>query len=455
MPRLFLRFGALLCLTAAACTSGESRRDTTGSSGRGGGGAGAAGASGAGGDAGTSGASGTSADAGTSAAGTGGGAGAMGGAGASGGAGTTGAAGTGAAGTIGTGGAGGQGGASGGSGPSGSGGAGGKAGAGGAGGLPAKGRTGGKSAGCGKEVAGAMTTSFTSHRIAIPACAACTVPNCPASCVAPPFVPGGVNALKAANGETLIDRDFTIQLPASYNPEVPSPVFFGADGCGPVAPQRGAGFSVPGENNAIKIGLQQIGTCFADGGIRCAPNLANVGACLNGPEIPYFLTVQKWVEDNFCVDLGTEFIGGGSSGAWEALLAGCGAASTLRGTYSLAGGLREHRWACNGPIATIMIVTDADTANPVGPLAKLNVDEDTYGAAPARDEILARNGCVGKATAPYDPKFPACVKYTGCPATYPVVWCDFPTGQHNNPTYNNVNYLNAVAPFLLGLPPAP
>jgi len=329
------------------------------------------------------------------------------------------------------------------------------AGSGGAGGMPAASRTGMKSPGCGKDPEGAVTNAFTNHKISIPACEACTVPNCPANCVAPPFVPGGVNAQTAPNGENFLNRDFTIQIPAGYDSTHPYPVFFGADGCGPAAPLKGAGFSVPGEDGAIKIGLQQIGPCFADGGIRCAPDIKNVGQCLNGPEIPYFLAVQNWVEANFCVDMGTEFIGGGSSGAWEALLVGCGTAKTVRGTYSLAGGLREHRWACNGPIASIMIVTDADVANPVGPLATLNVDEDTFGMAPGRDEILKRNGCNGSASKQYDAKFPLCVTYTGCPAAYPVVWCEFPSGQHNNPTFNNINYLNAVAPFLLGLPPAP
>jgi hypothetical protein len=117
--------------------------------------------------------------------------------------------------------------------------------------------------------------------------------------------------------------------------------------------------------------------------------------------------------------------------------------------------LREHRWPCNGPIASFMIASDVDTNNPVGPLSSLFVIEDTYGMAPARDEVLARNGCIGKDTVPYDPKYPACVKYTGCPAAYPVVWCEFAGGSHANPTYNNVNNLNAVAPFLMGLPPAP
>ena len=114
-------------------------------------------------------------------------------------------------------------------------------------------------------------------------------------------------------------------------------------------------------------------------------------------------------------------------------MAGCAITDKIRGTYSVAGGLREHRWTCNGPSAAFMIVADQDTSNPVGPLSSLDVAEDTYGSAPARDELLVRNGCVGKATAPYDPKYPACVKYTGCPAAYPVVWCDFPTGTARQP----------------------
>jgi hypothetical protein len=331
--------------------------------------------------------------------------------------------------------------------------------------MATKGRTGMKSAGCGKPPMGAVATSFTNHRIAIPPCAACTVPNCPKDCIAPPFAPGGRDAQAGAagNGETFLDRDYTIELPAGYDQNHPYPVFFGANGCGPVPPLMGAAFSVPGEDGAIKVGLQQVGdagnpmvgNCFADGGIRCAPNIANVADCVNGPEIPYFLAVQNWVESNFCVDLGSEFAGGGSSGAWEALLAGCASGNTLRGTYSVAGGLREHRWACNAPIASFMIVADPDMNNPVGPLPNLFVIEDSYGAKPVRDEILKRNGCVGMATAPYDPKYPACVKYTGCPATYPVVWCEFAGGSHDNPNYNGVNYLNAVMPFFVGLPPAP
>ncbi|HXI60837.1 MAG TPA: hypothetical protein VNO55_32480, partial [Polyangia bacterium] len=99
-------------------------------------------------------------------------------------------------------------------------------------GWPAKGRTGMKSAGCGKMPMGAVATSFTNHRIKIPTCAACTVPNCPSDCIAPPFATGGVNFQSAANGETFLDRDYTIELPAGYDPNHPYPMFFGANGCG-------------------------------------------------------------------------------------------------------------------------------------------------------------------------------------------------------------------------------
>jgi hypothetical protein len=85
----------------------------------------------------------------------------------------------------------------------------------------------------------------------------------------------------------------------------------------------------------------------------------------------------------------------------------------------------------------------------------LDTGLDSYGSAPARDDVLARNGCLGTATAPFDPKFPVCLKYTGCPEAYPVVWCELPIPSHAVTGYNNVNYASAMWPFLTGLPPLP
>jgi hypothetical protein len=87
-----------------------------------------------------------------------------------------------------------------------------------------------------------------------------------------------------------------------------------------------------------------------------------------------------------------------------------------------------------------------------GRLAPMNVAEDTFGSAPARDERLERNGCTGTASAVYDAKSPLCNKYADCPAAFPVVWCEFPGGNDTQTNYENVDYANAIVPFLLGLP---
>ncbi|HEY2899927.1 MAG TPA: hypothetical protein VGL59_05075, partial [Polyangia bacterium] len=247
MRYFFLNSGALICLAVAACSNSASIED-----------------------AGRNGQSGGSP-------GTGGGVGGLGGSGGSG-AGTGGANSSDAAGSdapsAGTGGAAGSGGAGG----SDTDAAGGET---GPGNYPPKGRTGTKSAGCGMPPMGASSNAFTNHRISIPACANCTVPNCPSNCIAPPFATGGRDFQMTGNGENFLNRDFTIQLPANYQPGTPYPVFYGGTGCGSMPPLSGGAFTVPGTDGAIKVGLQQVGlnsngNCFADGGIRCAPNIANV-----------------------------------------------------------------------------------------------------------------------------------------------------------------------------------
>jgi hypothetical protein len=316
----------------------------------------------------------------------------------------------------------------------------------------------GKSAGCGTAPVGAVSTGFTNHKLMIATCSGCTAKmgNCPADCIAPEFAMGGV-AYKANAGEDYNNRDFSIELPANYNPGTAYPVFYGGGGCGGSPPQNGDGFGV-GETGTIKVGLQYVNGCFADGGTSCAGSVANEPLCVNGPELPYFQAASKWVESNFCVDLGNVFIGGYSSGGWEAFTLGCGAADLVRGFVSDEGGKREHRPPCKGPVAALMVAGLADTTNPIGPLAAIDTNLDSFGSGPGKDEVLMRNGCTGTATAPYDPAFPACVKYTGCPAAYPVVWCPLPGAGHNNSSYMGVNYSGASGPmwkFLSTLPPAP
>jgi hypothetical protein len=98
----------------------------------------------------------------------------------------------------------------------------------------------------------------------------------------------------------------------------------------------------------------------------------------------------------------------------------------------------------------LMVVNAGDGPNPVGPLAKINLDLDSFGSAPERDSLLMRNGCIGTATTVYDAGFPACLKYTGCPDNFPVIWCEL-NGGHDN-TIQGVDYKNAMWPFLTSLP---
>jgi poly(3-hydroxybutyrate) depolymerase len=96
----------------------------------------------------------------------------------------------------------------------------------------------------------------------------------------------------------------------------------------------------------------------------------------------------------------------------------------------------------------------ADTENPIGPLPTDPAHKRLGSPDRARrDDILMRNGCVGTATAPWDPARPVCMKYTGCPAAFPVVWCALPGVGHNNSSYNGVSYSpGGMWKFLSALP---
>ncbi|HXI55447.1 MAG TPA: hypothetical protein VNO55_05280 [Polyangia bacterium] len=314
----------------------------------------------------------------------------------------------------------------------------------------------GKSPGCAMS-----TTGFTGQqKVTIPVCTGCSAKtgNCPRDCIAPEFAPGGTSVVGSTN---FTSRTFSVQLPAGYQADTAYPLYLGAGGCSSGA----AGFTPPGTTGAIIASLAILtrdggaaadATCFSDGGIACAGTAANIPLCVNGPEMPYVRGVLSYLESHFCVDLDRETMGGVSSGAWEAMTLGCGDADQLRGFVSIDGGKREHRWPCTGPMAAMMFANTGDTTgNPIGPLPQIDpIHLDSYGSAPERDSLLVRNGCKGTATEVYDPAYPLCVKYTGCPAAYPVVWCPLPGG-HTNTVVGNTEYRNAFWPFLKSLPPPP
>jgi hypothetical protein len=255
-------------------------------------------------------------------------------------------------------------------------------------------------------------------------------------------------------------RPYSVRLPANYDPTKPYAVTFGGGGCGGnaqnFAGNPGGGLQIAGNGMTIQVGLSYLTGCFSDGG-------PSIGNRTDSPEEPYFRAVMKEIEAHYCVDLAKVYVAGYSSGAWEAYTLGCAAADLIRGIGTDEGGFRTMHPACKGPVAAVLVAGLADTENPIGPLDPNNQADQgaikrlgSFGSAPGRDNILMRNGCVGTTTAPYeDPKYGQCVKYTGCPAKYPVIWCALPGVGHNNSTYNGTNYSPGPMWSVLNALPAP
>jgi poly(3-hydroxybutyrate) depolymerase len=404
-----LALGALM-MSACASQPGGGSSGAAGTNGGGapGSGAGTTGAAGSSG-AGTTGAAGSSGagTAGSSGAGTAGSSGA--GTAGSSGAGTAGSSGVGTAGSTGAGTAGAGG--SGAGGPAGSGG-------GGSSGVPH-----GMSAGCGNAPPiGDSSSKFTKHDINVTGVDAAFIAAHPAN----------------VGGYTYTKRNYFVRLPAGYDSSKGNAVHLGGGGCGNTdgLSGSGGGFTVPGDNQtaAIQIGLSYVyhgdnGACFADGYAKT-------------PDVPFFDAVMTELDASYCFDKGKVFIGGYSSGAWEAYTLGFARGGVLRGIATAAGGLRMDRpTPSNLPFAAILLTGAGDGTNPItGPT----------GSGLARDLVLKTNGCVGTATTNW-PMMGGCVQYTGCPAAFPVIWCT-PGGGH---TDGGAGYQTAISNFWGALPAVP
>jgi poly(3-hydroxybutyrate) depolymerase len=263
----------------------------------------------------------------------------------------------------------------------------------------------------------------------------------------------------AGGAYTWTKRNYYLKLPSQYDPSKPYMVSLGGTGCsGNDTVGSGGGYYLDqyvaaARPQVLDVSLSYVvytntskPACFADDYV-------------NSPEPQYLDAVLADLEANYCVDRGKVFIHGHSSGAWEALTLGCARADVLRGVATqVGGGLRMHRPPCEKtPVATIYVEGLLDTDNPIGPLAPTDptaLDLDSLGSAPARDDLLGRNGCLGSATMPWDAAYPACLQYTGCPAAAPVVWCAIDS-THNisaNATLRDQYAYNAIWKFWTGLP---
>jgi poly(3-hydroxybutyrate) depolymerase len=153
----------------------------------------------------------------------------------------------------------------------------------------------------------------------------------------------------------------------------------------------------------------------------------------NSVEYPYFEALHQAVEASTCVDKNRQFYAGYSSGGWMAQQLGCRYPDVLRAQGSVTGGLppviKNGTETCvDHPIAAFLIHDYNDTSNVYA------------GSVAALERLLKLNHCAGGKTMATATKAPymiagiantasfSCLRYTGCPADYPIVFCTS-TGQ--------------------------
>jgi poly(3-hydroxybutyrate) depolymerase len=303
--------------------------------------------------------------------------------------------------------------------------------------------------GCGQMPSGPDTpTKWTRHLVDL----------LPAS-IDPAFI-----AAHPTNGGTQFNwlhRNYYLRLPQNYDVSRAYPLTFEGTGCAGGETTGSSGdYSVPGgstgaESEAIKIGLSYV---LSNSATPACPMFAT--DYTNSPEPAYIRAVISDVEQQFCVDPSRIFINGWETGALLASMAGGTNADEIRGYgIQIGGGLEMHHPPYMAkPVAAMFVVGLLDQSWPIGPLA--TPQNDTIGAAAARDELLHRNGCVAPdfqivdtcahgamvdagetnsgpciagiedgdtyGNVPHqmwNATYPKCQMYTGCPAKYPVVWC--------------------------------
>lgn len=190
-------------------------------------------------------------------------------------------------------------------------------------------------------------------------------------------------------------REWFLYLPPGYDPTRAYPVVYQFHGCSGSADKQNN--NVPIEKHsggdAIIVRGRAVGNCWDSGG--------------NSPDVAFFDALVSTVEAGFCADTNRRFAAGYSSGAFMTHALACARGDKLRGVASIAGG--QTGGNCTGDVAALLIHDTGD------PTVGISASEG------ARDQNLAANGC-GMTTQPFDPS--PCVRYDGCEAENPVVWCE-------------------------------
>jgi len=226
--------------------------------------------------------------------------------------------------------------------------------------------------------------------------------------------------LDSNNQPKVRDRVYYVRVPKSYDANTPFRVVYLGTGCGGTDSSAVLRLNTAAMEQAILVApipLEEFGQCFDQ--------------TVSSVEYPFFDALHKKIESTWCVDTTREFYAGFSTGAWFGNMLGCVFPDVLRAYATIQGGLPPLPACKAHPIANFTIADTLETGNPY----PSNVM--------ASEHVQTANGCTNvsapsagaPATATYDtgpgttlPPTANCVKFTGCPAPYPVVFCTT-TGQ--------------------------
>jgi hypothetical protein len=223
----------------------------------------------------------------------------------------------------------------------------------------------------------------------------------------------------ANNQPKVRDRTYFVRLPKPYDPAVAYPVVYIGPGCGGSKATDVLRLYTASLEEAILVAmmpLQEFTQCFDES--------------MNSVEYPFFDALHKKIESDFCVNASRQFYSGFSTGARLGYMLDCAFPDVLRGVAVIQGAQPPLPMCKKNHIGLFVVADTMEVGNPY----MANV------TAAAR--VYAQNGCMGTFMSPmppagcgaacmtYDtmaaaplPRTTTCVKYNGCPADGPVVFC--------------------------------
>jgi len=194
-----------------------------------------------------------------------------------------------------------------------------------------------------------------------------------------------------------VDREYFLWLPRTYDPRRAYPIVFRWHGAGGNGTSGGLEIEAASKEDAIIASPSGLG--------------GNWSTAADGPDVELFDTLLRQLGTELCVDPGRVFSYGFSMGGNLTNLLACVRGTVLRGVVPVSGAPAGAN--CNAQVAAFLVHGVMDDVVPVA-----------RGLA-AAERYRVLNGCSTMS----QPDSPApCVRYQGCPARYPVVWCQTAIG---------------------------